>query len=95
MKIANRWDLDAVIQVEWDETGGIICLSTWTREPKWRVRVEPGLPFGGISSRRVDGDYSTDGLFMGLYRRGDGRTAGGYTIVAAIGGSDEGLQVGS
>ena len=84
MKVGNRWNLDVAIQLMWDDTGGIICLSTWTREVKWRVRLEPGLPFGGISPRRVDGDYSADGLFMGLYRREDGRMAGGYTIVASV-----------
>jgi hypothetical protein len=86
MRVANRWYSGDAVRLEWDDTGGICCLDTWTRETKWRVRVEPGLPFGGISPRRVDGDYSADGLFMGLYKRKDGRMAGGYTIVASVGG---------
>jgi len=84
MKVSRRMDDDA-LYLAWDDSGGICTVNWWTSDRKWWVRMEPGLPFGGVSYRCLYRGDSNDGIYMGLHWRRDGSMVGGYTIVVGAG----------
>ena len=84
MRVSRRGSDDA-FHLAWDGAGGIFIVNCWSGDRKWWVRLEPGLPFGGVSYRCLYRGDSSDGIYMGLHRRKDGSMVGGYTIVVGAG----------